>query len=100
MSKELNIEKLVYESKRVTTLLELERLIKDPSQEMVCRFFPNRPSFAGKEIEFQISRRLRVAVMKELEKNIDEERVKLQTMIDNGDITRHKVQYTEPEIGG
>lgn len=80
MSNELNLEKLVYESKRVGTLLDLKRLLKDPGYEMACRFFPNRPTPVDREPEFQISRKLRISMLKELEKQIKEERDKIQNM--------------------
>jgi|ERR1035437_4534740 hypothetical protein len=82
----LNVERLVYESKRLDKLVELKRLASDERYHMDVKFFANQ-SFLGMstEPEFQINQRVRNVMVKELEQQIKEEGEKLQIMF-NGDI--------------
>lgn len=96
MTMDLNLEKLVYESKRVGTLLDLKRLLKDNRYEMACRFFPNTSIPADREPEFQISRKLRMSMLKELDKQIKDEGTRIQNMFNVDDSSKIEIQSTEP----
>lgn len=81
MANEINLEKLVYESKKINTLLELRRFLKEGRYEVTLKAFPGS-LFPGmeKEAEFPINKKIRTVVIKELDKQIKEEGIKLKSM--------------------
>ena len=81
MEQDINLERIVYESRRLSSLIELRRLVEDSRYEMSCRFFATQ-NFMGAEgsQEFQLSRRVREAIIKELDEQLKAEGKSLQDM--------------------